>query len=403
MIFTRLSSYLLIVACLLAFSLAASSSLAQAQQQQAQQADTRLTNLEQPVRENPRARALRDESLALAKRVRELERLIVRLDEHLTRLAKREKEERARLLQHYDRLAQVLQTLLFLERSPEWGLFLHPNDALAAHRGQRLVAHLAPHSARTAKLLERDLRRIGALQREIDRKKEQLSAHLEDVAAHRQRIARLSAHKRRLLPLTAKERTALKTRAQSLAEEARSVQALVARLEVARLNPSGSAPRTLRVFPASAKNAGKLGENSQNKLGRLKDRRVQVVSPAEGAWLQRYGSSDGHGQTLSGIVIETEPATTVLAAFDGRVVFAEVFRDQGKLLIVEHKGGYHTVTANLSALFVSLGQWVLAGEPVGRMGAQKGRLYFEVRQKGKPRDPRRWLRETPRRRAFLQQ
>ena len=403
MIFARLLSYLLIVACLLAFSLAASSLLLPALAQETQ-ADTRLTNLEQPKRENPRARALREESLVLAKRVRELERLIVRLDEHLTRLAKREKEERARLFQHYDRLAQVLQTLLFLERSPEWGLFLHPNDALAAHRGQRLVANLAPHSARTAGLLERDLRRIGALQREIDRKKEQLSAHLEDVAAYRQRIARLSAHKRRLLPLTAKERTALKTRAQNLAEEARSVQALVARLEVATLVPSGSASRALRVFPTSAKNAGKRGGSPQNKLkDRLKDGRGQVVSPAEGAWLQRYGSSDGHGQTLSGIVIETEPATTVLAAFDGRVVFAEVFRDQGKLLIVEHKGGYHTVTANLSELFVSLGQWVLAGEPVGRMGAQKGRLYFEVRQNGKPLDPRRWLRETPRRRAFLQQ
>ena len=371
---------LCLFACLLALS-----PLAQAQQQQA---DPRLTSLQEPARENPRARALRDESLELAQRIRTLERLIVRLDEHLTRLAKRERQERARLFEQYDRLAQVLQTLLFLERSPEWGLFLHPNDALAAHRGQRLAAWLAPHSARTARLLESDLRRIGALQREIDRKKEQLSAHLEDVAAYRQRIARLSAHKRRLLPLSAKERAALKTRAQQLAEEAKSVQALVARLETETLARRASVPRNLRVFPEASPKGS--------------DRHRLVVSPAEGAWLQRYGSSDGHGQTLSGIVIETEPATTVLAAFDGRVVFAEVFRDQGKLLIVEHKGGYHTVTANLSELFVALGQWVLTGEPVGRMGTLKGRLYFEVRQSGKPLNPRRWLRETPRRRAFLQ-
>ena len=350
----------------------------QAQQQEQQQADPRLTSLVQPARENPRARALRDESLELAKRVRTLERLVVRLDEHLARLTKRETQERKKLFEHYDRLAQVLQMLLFLERSPEWGLFLHPNDALAAHRGQRLVAGLAPYSARTARLLESDLKRIGALQREIDRKKEQLSAHLEDVAALRQRIARLSTHKRRLLPLTAKERTALKERTQQLAEEARSVQALVARLDTETLAFRGSAPQSLRVFPASS------------------GRQRLVVAPAEGAWLQRYGSSDGHGQTLSGIVIETEAATTVLAAFDGRVVFADIFRDQGKLLIVEHKGGYHTVIANLSELFVSLGQGVLAGEPIGRMGARKSTLYFEVRQNGKPLDPRQWIRETPR-------
>ena len=375
-----------LVACLAVFSLATFSAPALAQKQQN---DPRLTSLEQPPRDNPRARALRDESLELARRVRELERLITQLDEHLTRLTKREKEERVRLLEHYDRLAQVLQMLLFLERSPEWGLFLHPNDALAAHRGQRLAAWLAPHSARTARLLESDLKRIGALQREIDRKKEQLSAHLEDVAAYRQRIARLSAHKRRLLPLTAKERAALKARAKRFGEEARSVQALVARLENESLSHPSSAPRSLRAFP--------------QHLNKSSEKHGFVVSPAQGAWLQRYGSSDGHGQTLSGIVIETEPTTTVLAAFDGRVVFAQIFRDQGKLLIVEHKGGYHTVTANLSELFVSLGQWVLAGEPVGRMGAKKGRLYFEVRQGGKPLDPRRWLRETPQRRAFLQQ
>ena len=332
----------------------------------------------QPARENPRARALRDESLELAKRVRTLERLVVRLDEHLARLTKRETQERKKLFEHYDRLAQVLQTLLFLERSPEWGLFLHPNDALAAHRGQRLVAGLVPYSVRTARRLESDLKRIGALQREIDRKKEQLSAHLEDVAALRQRIARLSTHKRRLLPLTAKERTALKERTQQLAEEARSVQALVARLDTETHALRGSTPQSLRVFPASS------------------GRQRLVVAPAEGAWLQRYGSSDGHGQTLSGIVIETKAATTVLAAFDGRVVFADIFRDQGKLLIVEHKGGYHTVIANLSELFVSLGQGVLAGEPIGRMGAQKSTLYFEVRQNGKPLDPRQWIRETPR-------
>ena len=389
---SRLLPLALLLACLLALS-----APVQAQQQQA---DPRLTSL-QPARENSRARALRDESLELAQRVRELGRLIAHLDKHLARLAKREQEEHARLFQQYDRLAQVLQTLLFLERSPEWGLFLHPNDALAAHRGQRLAASLAPHSVRTARLLESDLRRIGALQREIDRKKEQLSAHLEDVAAHRQRIARLSAHKRRLLPLTAKERAALKTRAQQMAEEAKSVQALVARLETETLAHKGSTPRNLRVFPESLPQSLSKGL-SPEVLSKSSHKSGLVVSPAEGAWLQRYGSSDGHGQTLSGIVIETEPATTVLAAFDGRVVFADTFRDQGKLLIVEHKGGYHTVTANLSKLFVSLGQWVLAGEPVGRMGAKKSSLYFEVRQNGKPLNPRRWLRETPRRRAFLQ-
>ncbi len=351
------------------------------------------------ITENPRAHAIRVETIEIAAKVKSLEILTKKLDKHVTRLQKREQQEREQMLKQYDRLTSALEALLALQKIPESGLFIHPNDALAANRGQIIMAWLASHNARTAQLMASELRRISALQREIDNKKQQLSARLEDVALYRNRVVRLSASKQRITRLTANEQATLKGRTKSLVQDADSLRELLARLEQDSLAFPLNAPRLIRDFPQKGKSiadaSGKiLADFSKKNQG-------QVVPPISGIWLQRFGASDGFGQTARGILISAEEQAQVLAPFDGRVVFADTFLDQGKLLIIEHKGGYHTVISQFAEFFVSLGQWVLAGEPIGQMGKNKGEIYFEIRHKGKTKNPKLWIKETTRSRAFL--
>jgi septal ring factor EnvC (AmiA/AmiB activator) len=49
--------------------------------------------------------------------------------------------------------------------------------------------------------------------------------------------------------------------------------------------------------------------------------------------------------------------------------------------------------AGMNRVDAVVGQWVLAGEPVGALGGQSGetRLYLELRQAGQPVDPDPWL------------
>jgi septal ring factor EnvC (AmiA/AmiB activator) len=66
------------------------------------------------------------------------------------------------------------------------------------------------------------------------------------------------------------------------------------------------------------------------------------------------------------------------------------------LLIVECTDGHHVVLAGLGRLDADAGRRLLAGEPVGVMGAGtggRGRLYLELRREGQPVDPRPWLGE----------
>ena len=79
---------------------------------------------------------------------------------------------------------------------------------------------------------------------------------------------------------------------------------------------------------------------------------------------------------------------------DARVEYAGVFRSYGQMLILDVGGDMLVIMSGLGDLYPEPGQWVLSGEPVGRMSGQKSpspELYLEVRRKGQPVDPGKWL------------
>ena len=79
-------------------------------------------------------------------------------------------------------------------------------------------------------------------------------------------------------------------------------------------------------------------------------------------------------------------------------MFAGAFRRYGELLIIAHGEGYHTLLAGFASIDGIVGQWLLAGEPVGKMGQldsqRKPELYIELRQNGEPINPIPWLATT---------
>jgi septal ring factor EnvC (AmiA/AmiB activator) len=74
-------------------------------------------------------------------------------------------------------------------------------------------------------------------------------------------------------------------------------------------------------------------------------------------------------------------------------------------LIINAGGGYHLLIAGMSRIDVSLGQFVLAGEPIAVMGGPAAPsfsgdensspvLYVEFRKDGQPIDPGPWWAEA---------
>ena len=127
------------------------------------------------------------------------------------------------------------------------------------------------------------------------------------------------------------------------------------------------------------------------------DAQASLRIPARGRVVLRYGQSRADQGASKGISIRARGGAQVVAPYDGQVVYAGPFRRYGQILIIEHGGRYHTLLAGLDRIHAVVGQWLLAGEPVGVLGSpQSGHpeLYFELRRAGQPINPLPWLATT---------
>lgn len=120
--------------------------------------------------------------------------------------------------------------------------------------------------------------------------------------------------------------------------------------------------------------------------------------PLEGKVLARYGSKRNTSKLKwQGIMIGAKTGQKVSAAAAGRVVFADWMRGFGSLLIIEHSNNYMTLYGNNQALLRKVGDKVAVGDLLAYSGNDGIRpyagLYFEVRRKGEPIDPVRWLKK----------
>ncbi len=123
--------------------------------------------------------------------------------------------------------------------------------------------------------------------------------------------------------------------------------------------------------------------------------RGKMPWPINGKQLNRYGAArHGSSVTWQGIQISGNEGDAVKAIHNGRVVFADWLRGAGLLIIVDHGGDYLSLYAHNQSLLRSEGDWVRGGEGIATVGNSGGQrqagLYFEIRYKGRPTDPRSW-------------
>jgi len=97
-----------------------------------------------------------------------------------------------------------------------------------------------------------------------------------------------------------------------------------------------------------------------------------------------------------GIDFPANVGTTVTAAASGKVIFADVHPEYGKMVDIDHGNGLVTRYAHASRLLVKVGDLVLRGQPIAQVGTT-GRstgphLHYEVRLNGTPQNPVRFFR-----------
>ena len=121
---------------------------------------------------------------------------------------------------------------------------------------------------------------------------------------------------------------------------------------------------------------------------------ISLAPPVPGPYTDVFGP---RGRRFhAGIDYPGSRGTPVAAAAPGRVTFAGWSAGGwGRLVTIRHAGSTRTMYAHLSQVGVRVGQWVEAGQRIGRMGssgeATGPHLHFEVRIRGAALDPLRAL------------
>jgi lipoprotein NlpD len=116
------------------------------------------------------------------------------------------------------------------------------------------------------------------------------------------------------------------------------------------------------------------------------------VWPTRGPLLKSY-TPEANGK--KGIDIGGKPGQPVMAAADGKVVYSgSGLVGYGRLIIIKHNDNLLSAYGHNSELLVAEGDYVKAGQVIAKMGSSgtsSVRLYFEIRQDGKPVNPLRYL------------
>jgi lipoprotein NlpD len=114
--------------------------------------------------------------------------------------------------------------------------------------------------------------------------------------------------------------------------------------------------------------------------------------PADGGVVATFASGD---PTRQGVDIAGKAGDPVRAAADGVVVYSgSGLVGYGELVIVKHNDQWLSAYGHNRARQVNEGQVVKAGQQIaemGRSGASRDMLHFEIRYNGKPVDPQSYL------------
>lgn len=113
------------------------------------------------------------------------------------------------------------------------------------------------------------------------------------------------------------------------------------------------------------------------------------ILPVAGTVHTGFGQTDDIGGKSMGITFNALPGATVVTPLAGVVRFAGPFQKYKQILIVEHRGGYHSLIAGLGRIDTVVGAKLAAGEPVGvAPSSSDAHIYYELRQNGSPVNPR---------------
>ncbi len=357
---------------------------------------------------------MREALVQSAAKRREIEEDISKGESALTSLKGKEARIRSSLHQRRGLLAEVLAALQRMGRNPPPAILVRPEDALGSVRSAILLGAVVPGMREEMEKLASDLTALAETKVSIEENRSALKALMTSRLEEEKRLNLLLEKNREQAALSNRMLEEERKRSEELAAKAGSMQDLIASLE-SEISSVRAAAETAARVEAERQEKEALDNQSPVAAPPVPDKnrivpayafaglKGKLVLPIAGEVIRNYGDPDGVGRTAEGVTVSSTAGAFVTAPADGWVVYAGSFRSYGQMVIMNMGEEYHLVMTGMEGVNVRPGQFVVAGEPVGTMGAKRlasaaaltletdrPTLYIEIRHGGKPIDSSQW-------------
>ncbi len=312
------------------------------------------------------------------KSIQSIETRATELETNIERLLIIEAATAEGLNRRKEEMSALLATLQRLGRRPPALALLKPDEAVNTARSAKLLGSLLPKIEEKANLLKNELTALIEVKEDLAFDRESLQSTLASLSRQRQEMKILQTAREQASLFALKEASKEAKAASNLVQQASNLKDLIAKLE--------NAAKKKRAAAEVKKSAISTGFGLAKGV---------LTMPVKGKISEYFGANLRVGKS-KGIRVITRSQAQVIAPFDGEVVFSGPFRDYGQILIISHGDGYHSLLAGMSSTFGQVGEWILAGEPVGEMKKIVGderaaELYIELRHNNVAFNPISWL------------
>ncbi len=311
---------------------------------------------------------------SISRRRRELSKLkasLSRLDKKIDAANKSISRLEARKRELFKRLGARLKAMYVMGRGETMDLIFSSATSAELARRHKYLTVIMDYDSTLISEYESNLKELGDQKAGLAELKSRISVERASSLENKREAERLRGRKLAILRGVRRKKDEKQKSVAELEQAAKELSDLIGRLGV---------------------EGGGDGSGFSSMKGRL-------LRPVEGKVVSTYGRvTNPRFRTVTfnnGIVISAPVGTPVKSVYKGKVVYVGWLKGYGQVMIIDHSGGFYTLFAYLSEVLLDKGGTVDKGTEIGLVGdtgpLAYGGLYFEIRQKGVPRDPMAWL------------
>ncbi len=321
----------------------------------------------------------------LASKARSQEEALNKTQARLDKLQTDNAKALLALAQKRESLSKLLAGLQRLEQNPPPALVVSPGDVLTALRGAMMFGAVIPDLRHDMEDLKQALADVETIRQALQDEKQRSADALAALEKTRGDMALIVNERQQAAEEVAASLSTEKARSDSLADQAKTLQDLVAVVE--REKAETARRQQVEAEARARAEAERLAREEAARLAAAEEAARaakppmvfakalgQLDYPVEGKVWKGFGVDNGLDGRTAGIFLTAQPRAQVLSPVDGTIAFAGNFHSYDQVVIINPGDGYLVLLAGMHDITAAQGQTVRAGEPVGAMGDRPAQM-----------------------------